>query len=297
LFLRLSVAAVLALTAGMAGQKKGKAGMDDARFITLRDSRDPRQLMNTALELAQSPQPADHRSLAGWLGSVEFLNRLDSAQEYQIRRRDQLRVSRLLKALSANASQSAKEALVVLTESGGYLAEGVRIDLLILACAEIRPAPQKVLAFWDRYSRPGDGYYNLTIRAMLDNGSEPAMVLLERKMADPGHDFDAKVRWLRGPVLRHRNDVELLRACERMLASSMPPHLKPSLVEALFDYDQEWYAEDPQDPPPNRAAASPQARELLFRIATYALQTVHLPPRVRLATETAYRELAGTRQQ
>src|SRR5205823_1816263 len=144
-----------------------------------------------------------------------------------------------------NPALSAAQTLVNLTQSPGYNAVLVRTDLLITACAGVRPPPAPLLKFWDNHCRPMDGFTPLTIVALVVNGTVPAIDLLERKFADPTHGDDVKGDWMHNAVLPHRDDVELLRGCQRLVRHRLPKHLRPALVETLFDYrPDDWYPEN-----------------------------------------------------
>lgn len=79
------------------------------------------------------------------------------------------------------------------------------------------------------------------------------MQLLEKKFADPAHAAEAKLDWMHRSILPHRNDLELLRACERLLTGPLPENLKLALVETLFDYKpDDWYPEHLIRRPPAR---------------------------------------------
>jgi hypothetical protein len=83
--------------------------------------------------------------------------------------------------------------------------------------------------------------------------------------------------WMRKLILPRRNDLPLLLACERMVAKSMPPDLRPALVEALFDYrPSKWYRGDDPPKPPPRSGISDASRKVLERIGRYALANLKM---------------------
>jgi hypothetical protein len=174
--------------------------------------------------------------------------------------------------------------------------EAVRADLLIEACAVIRPAPPEVVRFWDNHSQPDDGFSHLTIKAVVDNGSAPALVLLEKKMADSKHSEEDKTAWMRSRILTHRNDLPLLQTCERLLTAGLPAGLRPSLVEVLFDYrPAEWFSPAASFNPPDRRQASPEALAQLRKIGQLALKTVPLTERLKEMVEKTLEEIEKTR--
>jgi hypothetical protein len=265
--------------------------MDEAQKNVLSTSKDPLELLRVSLALARSSRPEDHRDLQPWLIREEFLARLDSEDEYAEAGRGRLRIKAVVDALANNQSRSAGDLLLALTQSPSFNAVLVRTDMLIAACAGIRPPPAPLLKFWDDHCRPMDSFTPLTIDALVVNGTAPAIELLERKFADPTHGNDVKCDWMHNSILPHQNDVELLRGCRRLLAQGLPVALRPALVEAIFDYrPDDWYPEHLIKKPPPRASASADAKRELREIAEYSLTQVPLGPELREKVKLA----AGT---
>jgi hypothetical protein len=265
--------------------------MSDQESRVLQFPNEPQQLVAAALTLARSNQASDHQTLQHWLLSSAFLDRLDSPQEYADTGR-RLRIQRVLQALGENPTVSARNVLVALTQNRGFLQQAARVDHLLRATASIRPAPPPVVQFWNTYSQPDDGFSNVTLQAVLANGSSPAIALLEKKLSEPGHPEDDKQHWIRCYILEHRNDPELLTGCQRMLAGTLPEHLRPVLIDALFDYrPREWFAPAEVCHPPDRTKASSEAKALLHRLGQTALANATLTPVQRQAVERTLREI------
>jgi hypothetical protein len=256
----------------------------------LEHSTDRQLLMKTATEFALSPHPADHNVLLRSLESESFLSRLDSAEDY-LAPPKQLRLARIMMSLMKNPAPSSKEVLVSLTQEARFVSFEPRQELLIRALVSVRPAPLDAARFWNEHSQPESPYLHLTIFMLADNGSPNALILLERKMADPNLEADDKISWMRDPILRHRNEVPMLETCARMLGGSLPADLRPRLVEALCDYRIEWYLSCEPPVPPPRHAMSEQARALLGAICNRALKDIPLEPQVEVAVETTLREI------
>lgn len=262
--------------------------MDETQKTILSTSHDPLELLRVSLALARSARADDLRALQPWLTQAEFLNRLDSPEEYAEAGRGRLRIKAVIEALAGNRAPAAGELLLALTMSPAYNAVLVRTDLLITACASIRPPPAGLIKFWDAHCKPFDGFTPLTIDALVVNGAVPAIELLERKFADPGHGEDVKRDWMHESILPHRHDVELLRGCRRLLARGLPADLRPALVETLFDYrPDDWYREHGVKRPPPRAALPADARQALRETAKYSLDNVPLEPELRGKVELA----------
>ena len=249
-----------------------------------------RALATEAIALARSTRPKDHSLLLQRLRSEEFLKKLDSEKAYE-GSSNRLRLSYILQILSKNPAPSARSVLVALTQTPDFYKEPARADLLIEACAEVRPAPPEVIEFWDNHSQPDDGFTHLTIEAVVENGSEPAISLLEKKMSDPKHDEEDKLHWMRSSILTHRNDLILLQACERMLGGSLSENLRLSLVAVLFDYRREWFSPSAVLKPPDRGGATPQAFEQLRKIGKFALNKMKLNDDLRKKVEKTLEEI------
>ena len=173
-----------------------------------------------------------------------------------------------------------------------FLREEERVVALIQASVKVRPAPPELGAFWDQYCQPEGGFSHVTVFVLVENGSQQAVEVLEKKMADHRFTDDDKITWMRTVILSHRNDLLLLKICERLLAGGLPPKLRPSLVEALFDYrPQEWYRPASTYNPPDRRQASAEAKEVMRRIAQLALKTIQLTDQQKEAVEKVLEEL------
>jgi hypothetical protein len=256
----------------------------------LDSSLDRQELVKTAILFARSPLPEDQKALLRALRSEDFLNRLDSEQEYELEPR-MLRVARILKALMDNTSPAAHQTLIALTQSPAFAADEVRIELLIPALAVVRPAPPQAIQFWDKYSQADSAEVHLVIEALCDNGSEPAIALFEKKMLDPGFEREYLVAWMHDMVLRHRNDVPLLKCCQRLLTGGLPEEVRANLVESICDFSERWYSRDIKPEPPARAAASEEARDIQRAICRHALNHVTLNPVQKAAVERTLMEL------
>jgi len=131
---------------------------------------DPKDLYSQACQLARSMQDSDLQILKARLTDRAFLAKLDSAEAYE-GQAIRLRVAGVLQIISENPSPSAQKVLLLLTTSPAFLEHRSRVDLLIQALVQIRPAPQQAVVFWDQHFQPEDGYSGVTVWALLDNGS------------------------------------------------------------------------------------------------------------------------------
>ena len=160
------------------------------------------------------------------------------------------------------------------------------MDLLIVACAEVRPSPPEVIRYWDHYCQAKDGHCNVTACALLDNGSEPAIRLFEQKLADPKHDHDDKMVWLRRFVIPKRNEPLVLDAAYRLLRSDLSGDLRAHLVAVLFDHQPRAWSFPYGCGRPPLDTATPAAEQKRRRIAEYALAEVTLSERTRVIVQS-----------
>jgi hypothetical protein len=262
-------------------QEKTMAIRDVSQILAT--SQDRKLLAGAAAQLAASAERADHELLLRWLPTEGFLARVQAPDEYN-GPRQALRLRRVTTALRDNRSPVARESILRLVASETFTAIGARVELLLEATVAVRPAPGELVAFWNRYSQPEDGFTPITIMVLVENGSPPALALLERKLADPAHDDADKIAWMRADVLTHRNAPRLLETCERLLASGLPAPLKSALIDVLFDYRPgEWFRPGSSYSPPPERLYSAEARELVERIARQALAGLDLNDRQRTA--------------
>ncbi len=264
--------------------------MDDDPAQVLQSSEDSAELVVAAVTLARGAEPREHETLLKSLQSTAFLGRLDSEEDYQ-RPRRMLRVASVLDALAENKAPSAREVLVSLTQNPSFLDFPSRAELLIEASVVIRPATPEVVKFWQKHLDADDVYVTLVIDALLENGTAPALELLEKTMADEAYDDETKISWMRVSLLPHRNDTPLLRSCERMLEGGLPEHLRPNLVEVLFDWQETWYRPSNLISCPNPAELGASARAQLRKIGQYALSNVKLDGKQRQAVEDTLEQL------
>lgn len=255
----------------------------------LRTAKNPQVLLNTALECARSQDSASLSALTESLGSTSFLTRLDSKEDY-LGPPQNLRLARILREIAQNPT--AHQVLIALTNSSAFTSFEPRQELLIRSLVAVRPAPKDAIHFWELHSAPTSPYLHVTIDALADNLSEPALKLLESRVIDPRYSREFRVAWMRDAILRHRTDLAMLQTCEHMLTTTLPVAMRPELVEALFDYHREWYRSEHPPRPPDLDIASSEARAELRKICEYALKEVRLAPTQATAVRKTLSELA-----
>jgi hypothetical protein len=232
-------------------------------------------------------------TLGGFLTSAEFLGRLDTAADYQttIAR---LRLARVMQALMDNRIPASDQLLLKLTKSDVFLAEVLRMQLLVRALAPIKPSPPQAITYWDSVSQPGSPLASDVVEALCINQSPPSMTLLEQKFTNPAEAADTKIAWTQQVILPRRNDEPLLACCERLLKAGQPAGAQVELVESLFDYQpKKWYRDCEPPQPPSRPLATPPAKEIMRRLADHALTNMTLPPELQAKVKVVLEALGG----
>jgi len=265
-----------------------------AAELTSRQPADSKEVLASALADAQSDDAARQNRLLGQLRTRSFLETLDSPADYVRASKDGLRVEQIVDALASNPAPGAQRALLALTTEPVFLAHDERTLALIRASALVADPRPALVGFWDKHSRPDDGFTPTTIGTLVANGSRPALALFEKKMLDDAHADDDKTGWMRVDILAHRNDLPVLQSCGRLLrGSELRARLRPLLVEVLFDYRPgEWFRPATVRPAPPLESASPPARRELRAIAEHALKNVPLTPEQRAAVMRRLQEIS-----
>lgn len=262
----------------------------------LRDSNNPRELVDTARHFAASPALSDQQVLAKYLDSTTFLDKLDPPEAYQVFQPHQLRAARIVRTLMDNNTPAGRQTLVGLTTSKGFLSYDLLVVFLIQALAVDRPASDLTLTYWQKYLHPDSVYADNVVDAILENRSRPALDLFEHAMNDPSQDSEHKYVWLRDSMLRRRNDPEVLACCERMiLLGTVDPDWHETILEAVFDYDPSWYLTDPEPRPPLRILAPEPSKSILEKLALYAIHKMKLSnTELKLKIRMAMKEIGKT---
>jgi hypothetical protein len=259
---------------------------------TAQTSRDPMELMEAAERAARSADPADHAELRKHLLGEAFLARLDSDEDYRGTARELL-LARVLLGLSENRCAPADETLSALCADPMFGSVELRQELLIRLCVPVRPPTPAILAFWTRHLAPDQPYKHVASDCVADNGTHPAVALLETELTNPAQDEQDRVAWMRDAILRNRDNPVVLEASERLVKKGLPDHLRPPLVAALFDYRETWYlACDPPEPP-EWPLLRAEAKTVLVRIGEHALEHAGLDEATRAVVEARIEALGG----
>ena len=249
------------------------------------------ELLQQYLRLAASANPTDHKTLMEALSSQEFIFRLDPREDHRRKAVTTLRLARLYQAMMKNDAPAMRDTLITLARLNKPGACDACDQLLIHALTIVRPAPREVIQFWHLHSDPDSIQLGFVMDALCENGTAPAVTLLEKRLTDAKYPSEQKINWMRRALLQHRRGIALLTGVDRWLNTTLPKTLRPALVEAIFDYrPEEWYRE--RNPPtPDAQPMTAEAKTLLRKIGTTALKKVVLNANQRRAVMQTLAEL------
>jgi hypothetical protein len=224
-----------------------------------------------AIALARSKAEADHAQLAQMLLDKAWLDRLDPPETAVGIDPRFLQLTRVLEA-------AARHAPGVLEAPAGdalYLRSDYRRASLIAASAAATSPGPKLIELWRSQLDPEADELESTIEALVSSQSQAALRLLADAFTSDAFDTELVISWFRDPVLRHRQDAELLACLDRLLEGDrLDAKRRFTLVEALFEYrPTDWYIDTgPPPAPPARAALTEAARACLRSIADRAVR-------------------------
>lgn len=250
-------------------------------------------LQTHLVSLAKSHNEKDQLQLAELLGRQNTLDQLDEPEVRAKSRTSDLRLAIVLKHLQDNASPAAGQTLAFLSKNAVYNGSWQRQELLVRALAKRRPLVSAMLEFLDEQSRADSVNLHVAIETLCENGTESAIKLLSKKMADRTLDSVYKIGWMRGPILVHRRDPILLSAAGTWLQErKLNPDLKIVLAQSLFDYKpHEWYPGREGLPrPPSESATSSEAAGIVHHIGQGILEA-NYPSAVQTAVRRVLSEI------
>jgi hypothetical protein len=221
-----------------------------------------------AAQYAAASDTEAHRTLQKYLADEAFLLRLDDEEAY-LGQEENLRLGAVLVALMDNQEPVAHQTLAALTGMATF-DKLQRASLLVRALEPIRPAPAAVVAYWRTHSEPDSSLRTMVINVIANNGSEPAVALLEERLSDESIAERYRRGWMRRALLRNRTKLTVLNAAERLLERLTDP-LYTALVSALFDYDEDSYPLYTAPEPALWTEADDEAREAAIRIGRKVL--------------------------
>lgn len=252
---------------------------DDGGLVPPKIKIERKKITIEAIELAGSLDKVKHEQLRTLLTDEDYLQRLNTAQEYIMLSPEYLQLNFILEALSENPDRLGPETIDFLAGRPLYQEPGPRQTALLMTSGKITTAPTNIQQLWKDQLVPEADELNLTVEMLIANGSPEAIGIFENALLTHNYDQDYVIAWLQEHVLTHRHDLHLLESCKRLLElENWPGELKTVLVEVLFDYrPQDWYLMENEPPkPPDRDTLSPASRQKLIEIADLALNRYHL---------------------
>ena len=255
-------------------------------------ARTPDEVLPKLLKLAASTTPPEQKQLLEFLSSKDSLYQLDPREDHIRMPVLKLRLAQVYQAIKANNSAAMRDTLTTLARSGKPENCDACDTLLINALAMVRPATPEVVKFWETHSSPDSIQLKFTIDALCENGSAPAVALLEKRLLNAQIEPEQKIAWMHEAILQHRRNASLLAGLDRILTTTLPKALRPPLVESLFDYrPNEWFRNDRNPPAPDTQPLTPEAKRLLQKIGATALKKVALNANQRRAVTKSLAEL------
>lgn len=252
-------------------------------------SSDPREVMKMAQAYAASDKPAEQAVLQDAFKDPTFYSRLDDEEALK-QQAIRWRLASVMQVLRTNPAPAVQATILSLCDNATFVANSGRTELLIRVLVPIRPSPPKAVEFWREQGVLGHLHQHRVPYALADNGSVPAIALLEEEFLQADRPDNYKVAWMRDQVIRHRFELPMIQAAER-LQKQLPQHLAVSLTEVYFIYKDRWYLSCEPPKPQPLSAASPEARRHYLAIADYALQSLPLDPLLREQIEATRRVL------
>jgi len=239
---------------------------NDAEATTALTSKDPAIAANAVFTLASSKHAPSVQGAERALLDGKLVTSILKAQ-HGVR----CLMPAVLRALAANPLGRAP--FVALIKSKTWVEAPDRHDgsepptQLLRASGAIRPPPAEVIAFWKRHVGPDDGWVNVTVMALAENGSSEAIKLFDSLLRDPKHDVETRAAWLHSSFIAHRHEVLMLEMAASLLRAKLPAPLATAIGEVVFDYRQDWYGTCPGPRAPAIASYTPAARKLVRAIA------------------------------
>lgn len=248
-------------------------------------------LMDLAEEFASSDDVNDHRALLIAMKSGGFLDRLDPDEAYEGMPMD-LALARIIRTLADNPVSSAHTVLLEMTTDPPFVSRWQCNELLILALADLRPAPQKAVDYWRHHSLPEALHRHTTMQAVCRNASAPAMPVLHDNLANPLQDQQERIAWMRDPVLQNRCEPEILDTCRKLLTETLQPDLRANLVEGLYDYQPlTWYSACSPPQPPDADEWTQLAKDRYWELGTLIVNAPDIPDRLKQLVENVIEPL------
>jgi hypothetical protein len=261
----------------------------------LKVSHDRDELETAAAALAASEDPTAHADLGEFLASAEALARLDDLTSSSFK---MSHLTRVFLVLEQHPTPSSAELCLRLIREPAFLAEDDRKIYLLPALAAVRPMSAAAAEVFRETNL--QGYYNLNVRLLVQNGSPNALAVFEEMIRDYDVPAERRVDAVHAAVLPRRTELPVLQTAERLLFG-VDNDVVIGVIETIFDNrSREWFgpARNPPAPPP-WDKSSDDVLEFVLTIADKAEKQLGLPKLLLDAinnTVTDIREILASRR-
>lgn len=228
----------------------------------------------SALAFARSSKPEAIALVKKALLDPKFIDRI-----MKVATAERCVMPPILRALAQNPAKPAREAFVALVSSKVWGEDpdatdgSMRPMMLLRATAVFRPVTPEIVELWKQRSVPTSGWANVTTSVLADNATAEAVAQFEAMLRDPAFDVSSRISWLHSDLLAHRSTVALLELAGRLLDGKLEAALKTGVIEAVFDYQQQWFGMCPGPERIALATFSPDARRVLRSVGAKATKS------------------------
>jgi hypothetical protein len=241
-------------------------------------SSDPAELESAAIELSSSDDPNALDALAAYLGSAEFLDRLDPPED------DRGRIAHLsavLEPFSTSPSPEVESVCLRLVDNPIYLENDRKMILLNTMAAVVPMSADSVAAF--RRANEED-YFAFNALLLAQNGSAAALQLFVSMMKDKEFNVDGRVELVHKAILPRRTSLPILKMVGQLMAEELEEPVANAAIESVFDYQRTWFSLHGPMPPLWRIA-SLEALHYVLELGKQAKGRRGLPPALAMAVD------------
>src|SRR6266849_5010836 len=260
----------------------------------LATSHDREALEKAAIALASSADPQAVTRLGEFLRQPEFLARLDEVASPTGKT---WHLQRVLASVGEHPSAATERVCLALAADSAFLAIDDRRIYLLPALAAVRPMGQAAVAVFREAT--AEGYYNLNVLLLANNGSARALGLFEEMIRDKNIPVDQRVDALHSSLLPNRTNPAMLDCADRLLDGPLERGVAIGVIERIFDdHSARWFPPIASPPTPTAWEEAPKpALKKVLAMADKVKGRRGLPPELTAAVnrtaDTVQRILTG----
>lgn len=200
-------------------------------------SNDPREAMEMAQACAASDNVFEQRLLQDAFRDPTFYARLDDEEALK-GRFTSWRLASVLQVLRTNPAPAVHATILSLCDNPAFGAHIGRTSLLLQVLVSIRPSPPEAIKCWRRHGATGALYQYVVPDALADNGSVPAIALLEEQLLEVARPAEDKRLWMRDAVIRHRFELPMDEIKAKLKSRASEQYEDFQLCEVFSKNDQ-----------------------------------------------------------